>query len=128
MKLFLCSLIVAGTAILSACPGQPIQNTTYDVIVAAKAFLDNTKTQHPECGNGTQPSSTVCVDLAKATSAKDALIDALEDYCAGPDFTTGTGPCDAPTSGTSTATQLTAKLNAAIASYNQTATDLKGVL
>ncbi len=97
----------------------------YDTLVAAKAFTDKAKTQHPECATGAK--STVCVDLNKAVAAKDVLADALSIYCAGPDFNGG-GVCNPPAKGTPAFTQASAKLSAALASYNQTETDLKGVL
>jgi len=65
--------------------------------------------------------------LAKAIAAKDLLIDAVEVYCAGPEFNGG-GKCDPPAKGTPAYDQVIAKLNAALASYEQSETDLKGVL
>jgi hypothetical protein len=115
---FLLSFFVAGCT--------AVERQAYNAIVGAKAFLDTAKKAHPECAvAGT--TSTVCSDITKAIAAKDALIDAVEVYCAGPQFTTG-GACNAPAKGTPAATQATAKLQAAIASYNQFAADLKGVL
>jgi len=102
----------------------PIERQAYDVIVGAKAFLDSAKAQHPECAN---TQSTICGDLRQATAAKDALIDALEIYCSGPQFENG-GACQPPAKGTPAFTQAEAKIKAAIADYNQTANDLKGAL
>lgn len=115
-------VIVAVTLGLVAC--APVERTAYNTFVAAKAFLDKTKTQHPECPAA---SSTVCTDIVKAVSAKDALIDAAEVYCSGPAFESG-GVCDAPKKGTPAYQQAVDKLKAAISHYNQTAADLKGVL
>ena len=106
----------------AGCP--KVSSTAYDLVVGAKAFTDTTAKQHPECSTAT---TAVCVDLKKAVAAKDSLIDALEVYCAGPDFNAG-GACDEPAKGTPAATQATAKLQAAIAAWNQASTDLKGVL
>lgn len=104
---------------------QPAERTSYETVVAAKAFLDKAKSLHPECTTGT--TSTVCVDLAKATAAKDAMIDVMETLCAGPNFNNGLA-CDFPKKGAPGYQQAIDKLNAAILNYNQTATDLKGVL
>jgi hypothetical protein len=114
--------ILPFTILLAGCP-KLVQNA-YSVIVGAKAFTDQIAMQHPECATGVV--STVCVDLRKAVSAKDALIDAVEIYCAGPNFNSG-GACDEPAKGTPAAAQATAKLQAAIASWNQAQLDLKGV-
>lgn len=108
----------------------PVEKLAYNTIVAAKAFLDTTKSQHPECTTGAKGSlsTAVCVDLVKAVAAKDVLIDAAEVYCSSPAFDTGNGACSPPAKGTPSQQQALAKLQAAITAYNQTATDLKGVL
>lgn len=105
----------------------PIERTAYDTVVSAKAFIGEEKKLHPECASGMTPPSTVCIDLVKATSAKDLLIDAAEVYCSSPQFDSG-GACQPPAKGTPARTQAEAKLKAAIAGYNQMAADLKGVL
>jgi hypothetical protein len=122
----------AGKApIIAPHPGttDTLANAAYDLAIAAKAFTDKIKSQHPECATaaGVPGSSTLCVDLARAISAKDTLIDAAEIYCAGPNFNGG-GSCDPPAPGTPALTQATAKLNAAMASYSAFESDLKGVL
>jgi uncharacterized protein (UPF0333 family) len=125
MKIRLASLMLFIYVLTSGfvCTGP--QKSAYNTVVAAKAFIDATKAKHPECL--TFNTTAICVDLAKATAAKDALIDAIEIYCAGPNFNGG-GACDPPAPGTPAATQATAKLTAAIAAYSQTESDLKGVL
>jgi hypothetical protein len=112
---------------LVGCP--TFEKSAYNTVVAAKAFTDQMKAQHPECNSPAAiPSGNVlCADLVKATAAKDVLIDAIEAYCAGPNFNGG-GACDPPAKGTPAATQATAKLQAAIAAYEQTESDLKGVI
>lgn len=122
MRTLAITLVVALTLILAACP--PLERTTYNTVVAAKAFLDKTKSQHPECPAA---SSALCSDLVKATAAKDTLIDAAEVYCSSPSFESG-GACTPPAKGTPASDQAIAKLKAAIAHYNQTASDLKGAL
>lgn len=119
MLLFLC----VSTVLSVGCPA--IEKNAYNTVVAAKAFTDKIKAQHPECTPGN--SSTLCVDLVKATAAKDTLIDSIEVYCAGPNFNGG-GACDPPAKGTPAYEQVLSKLNASIASYNQTEVDLKAVL
>jgi hypothetical protein len=102
----------------------PVERTAYNTVVAAKAFLDKEKLSHPECTN--TPSSIICVDLQKAVAAKDVLIDAITVYCSGPDFNAG-GACNAPQKGTAAYDQAVAKLNGAIANWNQVSADLKAV-
>jgi hypothetical protein len=113
-------LLLAGS--LAGCP-KPEQ-VAYETVVGSKAFIDKSKAQHPECPAA---ASAVCTALSKATAAKDTLIDVTETLCAGPNFNTG-GACDFPKKGTPGYDQAIAKLNAAVANYNQTATNLKGAL
>src|SRR5580765_8584825 len=112
--------VLAMVALLAGC--TPLERTAYNTVVAAKAFLDKEKSQHPECV--TVPNSTICDDLTKATGAKDALIDAITVYCSGPDFNAG-GACNAPDVHTAAGVNAEAKLRAAITNYNQIAADLK---
>lgn len=100
---------------------SPIEKQAYQAVVSANAFLKSMKAQHPECDNA---SSVLCSSLSRATSAKDALIDAVEVYCAGPDFNGG-GKCNPPAKGTPGADQAQAKLRAAISQYEQIESDLK---
>jgi hypothetical protein len=119
MKRLIPALVVAAV-VLSGC--SPLERQAYNTVVAAKAFLDKEKSQHPECA--TVPNSTICDDLTKATGAKDALIDAITVYCSGPDFN-ASGACNAPDLHTAAGVNAEAKLRAAITNYNQIATDLK---
>lgn len=112
-------LLVMGL-VLAGC--TPLEKQAYNTVVAAKAFIDAEKKMHPECLSS---STGVCGLLSQATSAKDALIDAAEVYCSGPAFEAG-GACQPPAKGTPASTQATAKLQAAIAAYNQIAKDIKG--
>jgi len=118
MRKFAVLLLVA--VILAGC--SPLERNAYNTAVAAKAFLDSERKAHPECQTGA--TTTVCVDIQRAVGAKDLLIDAISAYCGGPNFNAG-GACDAPAKGTPAAAQAAAKLQAAIAAYNQTAADLK---
>ncbi len=119
MKLFATLCI---TIMLWASSCTPPERVAYETVVASKAFIDKEKAAHPNCVVGA--TDTICVDLAKATASKDLLIDVVEALCAGPNFNTG-GACDFPKKGTPTYDQAVSKLNAAIASYNQAAADLK---
>lgn len=112
-------VVLLSSLLLAGC--SPLERQAYNTVVAAKAFIDKEKSQHPECSTAT---STVCADLKQATGAKDALIDAITVYCSGPDFNSG-GACNAPAKGTAGALQAQAKLQAAIANYNLVAADLK---
>ena len=116
-------VILVACVVMTACTS--LEKQAYNTIVGAKAFLDHARALHPECA--TSPNTTVCSDISRAVSAKDALIDATEVYCSGPQFENG-GACQAPAKGTPAYDQAVAKLKAAIASYNQMASDLKGAL
>lgn len=127
-SLAMCSL----TALIGLCVIEigctPIERQAYNVFVGAKAFLDAEKKMHPECAQASAGvPSALCVDLSRATAAKDLLIDAAEAYCAGPQFEVGKA-CEPPAKGTPAYDQAVSKLKAAITNYNQTAADLKGVL
>lgn len=101
---------------------SPLEKQAYNVIVYSNAFLKSMKAQHPECTTSQTP---LCQKLSQAVAAKDLLIDATEQYCAGPDFNAG-GKCNPPAKGTPAAQQAAAKLQSALASYEQIETDLKG--
>jgi hypothetical protein len=123
VKLTALSLTLVLTLSLIAC--SPLERQAYNVIVGAKAFLDVQKKLHPECT--VQPNTTaICIDLARATAAKDLLIDAAEVYCSGPQFENG-GACQPPAKGTPAAAQAAAKLKAAIGAYNQIQENIKVV-
>lgn len=108
---------------LIGCP--KLEKNAYNTAVAAKAFLDSVKSKHPECAQETP--SNVCILLAKATSAKDALIDAGEIYCGGGAFESG-GPCNAPSKKSPTYQISVDKLKAALANYVSLQADLRGAL
>ena len=127
MKRFMA--IVVTALVLAGC--TPLERTAYNTVVAAKAFLDKEKSQHPECASGGGVTaaaapmvSPICQDLNKATGAKDSLINAIEVYCSGPDFNNG-GKCNQPDLHSASGVQAEAKLRAAITQYNQIAADLK---
>jgi len=120
---FFCGL--GGLLLLAGC--TPPEKAAYEAIVSSNAFLKSVKTQHPECTTAVPAATQVCALLKQATAAKDTLIDATEEYCAGPTFNNG-GACNPPAKGTPAATQALAKLQAALTSYDQTAADLKGAL
>lgn len=113
----------SGHKSLTQHPGtvDSLANNAYDVIAGAKGYLEKEKSLHPECASA---SSAVCTKISQAIGAKDVLIDALSVYCSGPNFLNG-GACDPPAAGTPAQTQAQQKLEAALASYNQIAEDLK---
>lgn len=116
-------LAIPLLAVLLVAGCTPLEVSAYRTIVASKAFLDSIRMSHPEC----TPNSlnVLCIDLRKATAAKDTLIDVAEVYCASPTFAAG-GPCTPPTDATLKA-QASAKLQAALLTYKQFETDLRGV-
>ena len=101
---FLIGIFLAGCS--------PLEQQTYRVIVSSNAFLRVIDSKHAECSSPDQRDET-CDLLRRAHAAKDALIDATEVYCAGPDFDTG-GKCNHPAKGTPGAQQATAKLQSEI--------------
>jgi hypothetical protein len=105
---------------------SPPERTAYTTVTGAKAFLDSVKLAHPECSL-VGASSVLCADLARATAAKDSLIDAVIVYCSGPQFNSG-GACTPPRKNSPVYSQVLQKMNAAVSSYQQAAADLKGVL
>lgn len=116
------SLILIFAVILAGC--TPPEKLAYETIVGANAYIKSMAIQHPECAAGS--SANVCLTLARARAAKDALIDVTETLCAGPNFNAG-GACDFPKKGTPGYQQASAKLSAAIANFNQAKADLKAV-
>ena len=125
-------LIACAMVFITGC--SSLEHQAYNAIVGAKAFTQSISAQHPECGtrdaNGHWvPSSStagVCVSLAKGIEAKDLLIDAAEEYCAGTDFQNG-GPCDSPTDKT-LKNQLASKVQAALQNYAQTEADIRSLI
>jgi protein involved in sex pheromone biosynthesis len=118
------SIVLLAALAMTACTST--ERAAYNTVVAAKALLNSEKSAHPEC-TAASNNSALCVDLRKATDAKDLLVDAIEVYCGGAQFEAG-GACQAPAKGTPRATQLIAKLKAALSSYSQTEKDLKAVI
>lgn len=129
MKLFIVCLLTC--ALLVSC--SPVEQQAYNIVVGSKAALTTYRANHVECnfdlasGLSNNTSVPACVINNRLTSAKDAIIDAAEVYCSGPDFDT-MGACNAPKKGTPGAEQAQAKLKAAVASYEQIERDVKGVL
>lgn len=120
-----CFVVFLSLAFIAGC--TPVERTAYNLVVGSKAFLDSVKAKHPECA--TNPQTVVCIDLRKATAAKDLLIDAGEAYCNESSFAaTDTTPCKPAAKGTPALDQATAALKAAISGYNQAQNDLKAVI
>lgn len=79
-------------AVMLACPGsQSLEKTARDGVASAKGYLDSAKQHHPECA--TDASSTNCQVIAKGVAAKDAVIDAVNLYCASPSYSDNGGNC-----------------------------------
>lgn len=131
MKLFIVCLLTC--ALLVSC--SPVERQAYNIVVGGKAALVSYRANHPECnfdlatGLSSDTKTTACITNNRLTSAKDAIIDAAEVYCAGKDFdAVPGGVCNAPKKGTPGAEQAIAKLKAAVASYEQIERDVKGAL
>lgn len=121
-------LLLSFAVAFKACSAPPPEVTARNYIASAKAFLDSEKQSHPECkvAPGVTPNpGPVCSALARATSAKDLAIDALETYCGGAAFDAG-ATCQEPVG--STATDLLSKLQSATQNMNQTVSDAKAVI
>lgn len=130
VSLLLFSFLRIGGCSNAPTAGKPSTSTPPEkyaltVVTAAKAFLDSEKQSHPECAQA-GPTSTLCINIHKAVSAKDALIDATEIYCGGGSFgVIANAPCNAPAKTSSTYQIALAKLQSAIDNYNQTELDVK---
>lgn len=96
----------------------PLEQSARNGIATAKGFLDQEKVAHPECAGATPSVSPVCTLIHKGVAAKDVTIDALEQYCSGPEFDAGTGPC-------SPNAALSDKLKAALRDLNAIIGDIK---
>lgn len=106
-----------------ACPGsQPLEQSARDAVATAKGYLDSAKQHHPECAtaDATAAASTNCAVIAKGVAAKDTVIDAVNIYCASPDYSSNGGTCT-PNK------DLQPKLQEALSNLNQTITDVKAI-
>lgn len=127
----LMGFVLLAAFFLAGCP--PIERDAYIAVTGTKAALVDYRGRHPECAPYDAVSGlsnvklTPCIANNRLTSAKDAIIDAAEVYCAGKDFETG-GACNPPAKGTPGYEQGAAKLKAAMASYRQIESDVKGVI
>ncbi|HWR36384.1 MAG TPA: hypothetical protein VN622_10995 [Clostridia bacterium] len=78
----------------TGCPDQtkPIEVIARDGVAAAKGFIESEQKQHlEECQAA--PTKPVCIAINKAIASQNLVIDAIEVYCASPEFATGTKPC-----------------------------------
>ena|SRR5712664_1971656 len=125
--------LVPSLAVVLLVGCSPLERQAYNLVVGGKAALVDFRARHPECAatnpTGLSPvtTATACIANNRLTSAKDAIIDALEVYCSGKDFEAG-GACNAPAKGTPGFDQAATKLKAAISSYEQIEKDVRGVL
>lgn len=114
MKSLSLTLILACTLALTGC--QPIEKTARDSVAAAKGYLDSAKAHHPECAtNGGHGAN--CDIIARGVGAKDAVIDAVQVYCASSSYDSGS-PC-------SPNKDAEPKLKAALQSLDQIMTDVR---
>lgn len=133
MKTFVFCVLLSTFMLTCQQPTTPLERDAYNVVVAGKASLVSFRAAHPECrfdaksGLSSVTSNSFCVANNKLTSAKDLVIDAAEVYCSSTNFENG-GTCNPPAAGTTAFTQAAAKLQAAVAGYKQSATDLKGII
>jgi hypothetical protein len=131
-KILLSCLVVLVALSFAGCP--PVERDAYGIVTGGKAALTDFRGRHPECGpfdpvSGLSQNVTLtpCIANNRLTSAKDAIVDAGEVYCAGKDFGQPGAPCNPPAKGSPGYEQAAAKLKAAIASYRQIERDTKGV-
>lgn len=125
MKLRTLPIVLLTAVLMIGCAGlrtsvnkQPAQETARDAVATAKGYLDSAKAKHPEC-----PASvdlTTCKFLARATAAKDTVIDAVNAYCGSVEYDSMGGPCAANSS-------LEAKLSSAMSDLRQSIADVKGI-
>lgn len=81
-------VLLAATLAMTGC--QPIEKTARDSVATAKGYLDSAKQHHPECAAGGHGAN--CDIIARGVGAKDAVIDAVQIYCASPNYDAG-APC-----------------------------------
>lgn len=113
--------LVPLLAVTLACPPQqPLEQTARDGVAAAKGYLDSAKGKHPECVGTSPASSTNCSVINRGVGAKDAVIDALNIYCASADYSNNGGPC-VPNK------DAQPKLKEALSNLNQTMSDVKKI-
>jgi len=118
---FTALLLIPLLAVTLACPpSQPLEQTARDGVATAKGYLDSAKGKHPECVGTTPASSTNCSIITRGVGAKDAVIDALNVYCASADYSNNGGPC-VPNK------DAQPKLQEALSSLNQTMRDVKAI-
>ena len=120
MKIKALLLIPLLTLTLACPPKQPLEQLARDGVAGAKGYLDSAKGKHPECVGTTPATSTNCSIISRGVGAKDAVIDALNAYCASQDYSNNTGPC-VPNKDTQP------KLQGALSGLNQTMTDVKKI-
>lgn len=92
------AILLAGTLALTAC--QPIEMTARDAIVVSGGFLNKAIENHDaECqaffkdSVDLGKSAYVCPAIVKGVAMRNLTIDALNIYCASPEYDAGTGPC-----------------------------------
>lgn len=114
--------ILVFTLILAGC--GPIEGTARDGIAAAKGFLDAQAAQHGECN--ANPNAQICQLVTKGNNVKHVVIDALEQFCSGPAFEDGSGPCQPPTDKTRKDV-LESQLKSALNNLKKTISDIKAL-
>ena len=151
-KLFviICCYVLSGCSVINPQHPNPangtndkLASTAYNVAVGAKGFLDQLKSNHPECAETqsnnvstliqaaittSQMDTTTrrCHLIVQATAAKDLLIDAGKEYCSGGDFETG-GACNPPNKNDPKGKILADKLKGSLDFYTAVEKDLKGI-
>lgn len=102
---------------------QPIESTARDGIASASGFL---KQEVPANTSVCQanPALEKCVAIKKASQSLNVVIDALELYCSGPAFNSGSGPCQSPID-PNQKNQLSSKLSGALTDLSRDVADAK---
>lgn len=119
-RLLILPLLFAALAMSACPPSQPLEKSARDAVATSKGYLDAAKEHHPECVSDTPAASTNCTIISRGVAAKDSVIDAVNIYCASPEYSNGTGEC-IPNK------DLEPKLKEALDNLNRTINDVKAV-
>ena len=116
-----CSMFLALAVMFACPPPQPLEQTARDTAATAKGYLDSAKIQNPECVANPPAASTQCQIINRGVGIKDALLDAINIYCASDAYTNNAGPCVPDKT-------LEPKLQQALNNLNQSITDVKTII
>lgn len=104
---------------VTGCPKSP-EGVARDSIAAARGIITTAQSQY-KAACIADPQYSHCVTINKLVAGQNLAIDALEAYCAGPDWGTVGAVC-------SPHAELEPKLREALKNLEQEKTDVKGLI